>query len=272
MTPFNPLPPLPVQRPFRVGITSYVYPDEILPNVEALAGRVDDIELILFESGDASNLPSADVIARLAELGGQHNLTYSVHFPIDRALGSADPVERTAMRRQMEQIVRLTQPLPVSGYILHFEGITAEAVAARVQVWQRDIAVELRLFFAGADKPAPGKFCVENLNFPFSWCDPLLAEFGLSVCADVGHLWRYGVAVEDFFHAYLPRTRVVHLHGEREGRDHLPLTALEPERLDDVLRRLRAFSGVVTLEVFEYDAARLSVETLTSCLEKNAGN
>ena len=269
---YPPLPPLPARRPFRVGVTSYVYPDEILPNVEALAGRVDDIELILFESADASNLPSPEVIARLAELGQQHNLTYTVHFPIDRALGSPVAEERRLMRQQMETIVRLVQPLPVSGYILHFEGITADADAQRVANWQHDIAVELRQFFAAADRPAPEKFCVENLGFPFAWCDPLLAEFGLSVCADVGHLWRYGAAVDDFFRAYLPRIRVIHLHGERDGRDHLPLTALAPDRLDDLLRRLDGFSGVVTLEVFEYDAARLSVEKLTSCLEKNAGN
>ena len=36
---------------FRLGSTSYVYPDDILPNVQRLAqaGDVDDIELVLFE-------------------------------------------------------------------------------------------------------------------------------------------------------------------------------------------------------------------------------
>ena len=263
---YPPLPRLPVRRPFRVGVTSYVYPDEILPNVEALAGRVDDVELILFESSDASNLPAPEVIARLVELGRQHNLTYTVHFPMDRALGSADPAERAAMRRQMEQIVHLVKALPVAGYILHLEGIAADADMARVQAWQHDIATELRQLFAVPDIPAPDQFCAESLAFPFAWCDPLLDEFGLSVCMDVGHLWLAGASVPDFIRRYLSRTRIVHFHGERDGKDHQSLTVLTSERMQLCMQALRHFPGVVTLEVFEYDAARLSIERLTEWL------
>ncbi|MCU0508776.1 MAG: sugar phosphate isomerase/epimerase, partial [Anaerolineae bacterium] len=35
---------------FRVGTTSYIVPDNILPNVEYLAPLVDDVELVLFET------------------------------------------------------------------------------------------------------------------------------------------------------------------------------------------------------------------------------
>ncbi|MCX7010033.1 MAG: hypothetical protein NTY53_22795 [Kiritimatiellaeota bacterium] len=53
------LPTVPRQNSFRVGVTSYVYPADILPNVERLAGRVDDVELVLFES-EATAPNSAD--------------------------------------------------------------------------------------------------------------------------------------------------------------------------------------------------------------------
>jgi len=72
--------------PFRVGSTSYVYPDDILPNVRRLAadGDVDDIELILFEVDDgATNLPDLRTIDALCALAAQHRLTYSVHLPLD---------------------------------------------------------------------------------------------------------------------------------------------------------------------------------------------
>ncbi|TAN38092.1 MAG: sugar phosphate isomerase/epimerase [Verrucomicrobia bacterium] len=267
MTLFNPLPSLPNPRPFRVGVTSYIFPADILPNVEALSGNVDDVELLLFESENVSNLPSPEVFARLAELGRRNNMTYTVHLPFDRALGSPDTTERTAHRKQIERILRLTKELPVHGYILHLEGVKPGDSAERVQVWQRDVAVELRQLFAVPDMPAPDQFCVESLSYPFAWCDPLLDEFGLSVCMDVGHLWRYGASVPDFIQRYLPRTRVVHFHGERDGKDHQPLTALTPERMQLCLQALRYFPGVVTLEVFEYDAARLSLERLTEWLE-----
>ena len=271
MTLFSPLPPLPANRPFRVGVTSYIFPADILPNVEALAGGVDDIELLLFESDDVSNLPSSAVIEQLAELGRQHNMTYTVHLPFDRALGSPDAAERVAHRRQIERILRLTATLPVHGYILHLEGVKPGDSVERVQIWQRDVAVELRQLFAADAVPAPENFCVECLSYPFEWCDPLLDKFGLSVCMDVGHLWLYGASVPEFIHRYLPRTRVVHFHGERDGHDHLPLTVLTPERMQLCLRALRNFPGVVTLEVFEYDAARLSIERLTECLANAKG-
>ena len=43
--------------PFRLGTTSYIIPDDILPNVTMLAPSIDDIELILFESDEISNYP-----------------------------------------------------------------------------------------------------------------------------------------------------------------------------------------------------------------------
>jgi sugar phosphate isomerase/epimerase len=272
MSLFHPLPPLPAHRPFRVGVTSYIFPADILPNVEALAGSVDDIELLLFESADVSNLPTPAVITRLAELGRKNHMTYTVHLPFDRALGSPDATERAAHRRQIERILRLTHELPVHGYILHLEGVQPGDSAERVQIWRRDVAAELRQLFAAPAVPAPSQFCVESLSYPFAWCDPLLDEFGLSVCMDVGHLWLAGAAVPEFFRRYLPRMRVVHFHGERDGKDHLPLTALTPERMGLCVRALRRFPGVVTLEVFEYDAARLSIERLTECLANLKGD
>jgi sugar phosphate isomerase/epimerase len=198
-------------------------------------------------------------------------MTYTVHLPFDRALGSPNAAERTAHRRQIERILRLTATLPVHGYILHLEGVQPGDSAERVQVWQHDVATELRQLFAAPDVSAPDQFCVESLSYPFAWCDPLLDEFGLSVCMDVGHLWLAGDSVPDFIRRYLPRIRVVHFHGERGGKDHQPLTVLTPERMQLCMESFRNFPGVVTLEVFEYDAARLSIERLTECLANAKG-
>src|ERR1035437_7731078 len=55
---FPPLPQFSVPHSFRLGVPSYVYPADILPNVKALAPYVDDVELVLFES-------------RKPEVGGQ---------------------------------------------------------------------------------------------------------------------------------------------------------------------------------------------------------
>jgi hypothetical protein len=55
--------------PFRLGTTSYIIPDDILPNALYLAGKVRDIELILFEVDDGpNNLPSPEVIEELTQI------------------------------------------------------------------------------------------------------------------------------------------------------------------------------------------------------------
>ncbi len=43
--------------PFRLGTTSYIIPADLMTNVRLLSPLVDDIELVLFEADDESNLP-----------------------------------------------------------------------------------------------------------------------------------------------------------------------------------------------------------------------
>src|SRR5690348_8510054 len=75
--------------PFRLGTTSYIIPEEILPNAYYLAGKVRDIELILFEVDDGpNNLPSTDVVDELSQIARRSDLTYTVHLPLDLKLGN----------------------------------------------------------------------------------------------------------------------------------------------------------------------------------------
>ena len=77
--------------PFRLGTTSYIIPDDILPNAHFLADKVQDIELVLFEVDDGpqstGNLPSPETVAQLAALAAAHGLTFTVHLPLDLRLG-----------------------------------------------------------------------------------------------------------------------------------------------------------------------------------------
>lgn len=276
---FPSLPKVPCPGSFRLGTPSYVYPADILPNVEALAPYVDDIELVLFESrspddrqrttddreqrteNNVSNIPSAATIARLAELAHQHDLTYTVHFPIDRNLGSPYAGERRALQEQMLAIMERTRPLTPFAYVLHLGGVARNSDRERVRTWQNDIAGLLPALIERAGNPA--LLCVENLDYPFAWCEPLLDTFGLGVCIDLGHLWIGGGNAEAHLQRNLSRTRVIHLHGVRDGRDHLALTALPPDRLRPLLNSIAKFTGVLTLEIFNYEAIRDSLAVLS---------
>ena len=72
--------------PFRIGTTSFVHPGSWVENVQQLAGRVADVEILFFES---DGLPEADEVQGLVEWKSRAELTYSLHTPLDASLASA---------------------------------------------------------------------------------------------------------------------------------------------------------------------------------------
>jgi len=245
------LPPLAGNYHFRLGIPSYVLPADILPNVKAFAPYVDDIELVLFESADKSNLPLPETVECLVNLANTHDLSYTVHFPIDRKLGSEFFAERTAMQESVLSIMRLMRPLKPFAWILHLEGLTVPAGSSQIELWQKRIAGLLPAIIDETGDPA--RVCVENLFYPFEWCVDLLESFGLGTCIDVGHLLLTGANVRSHLKRFLPRARVVHLHGMRGGKDHQALDLIPAEDMKQIMVDLADFKGVLTLELFNLD-------------------
>jgi len=98
--------------PFKIGTTSYIYPDHIIPNVKMLAPYLDEIELLLFES-NLDNLPTSQEINELALLAEQFDLTYNVHLPIDISLTDIDPIARSKSVNITFPVVKLKPPLMV---------------------------------------------------------------------------------------------------------------------------------------------------------------
>lgn len=268
-TDWTQLPSLPTGQPWRLGTTSYVYPADVLPNVERLAGYTQDIELILFQSPDAANLPSPEVIEKLDHLRRVHNFTFTIHFPIDRQLGHPDRQHRAELLAQIATIVKRVQPLDPFAYILHPEGIAPDAAPDAITAWQHHLADGVaRIVDLGV---APKRLAMENLKHPFDWCAPIVESAGLSVCIDIGHLWLNDTNAAAHLRRWLPRARVVHLHGERDGRDHISLAAADQERLALILQELKgppSFTGVVTLEVFSFADTASSIETLQRLIIK----
>jgi len=266
MTDFTPLPRVTQARTYRLGVTSYVYPADILTNVERVAPVVDDIEIVFFESHDASNFPSLDTIEKLRMIAARHDLTYTIHFPTDRALGSPDPAEREAFLASVLHIIELCRPLTPHGWILHVEGIRANADATRLRAWQRDTAPLLGIIAGMLDHPA--RLCLENIDYPFDWCEPLLNNlpFAPGVCLDLGHLWQANADWKAAVQRWLPRTRIVHLYGNDQTSRHYSLQRTPIPLVQEVLATLAGYTGVLTLETFGYDDTATSLHRLSECL------
>lgn len=99
-------------------------------------------------------------------------------------------------------------------------------------------------------------FCVESLSYPFSYIYPLVERYDLSITLDIGHIWLMGYPMQENLDLLLPRTRIAHLHGVHDGKDHLGLDKGDPAQISQFLS---AFSKqtkndnverVLTLEVF----------------------
>jgi len=254
-------------RPFRVGTTSYIVPDRLLPNVRFLAGRVEDIELLLFEmDGLDDALPTGEELDELQALAAAHGIGYTVHLPLDLRLG-AEGAHWSRNVTVARRVVEATRRLDPRAWVVHVEGDGDPPGPPR-----RGPAVRALEQIALAARD-PRLIAVENLegNRPDT-LDSLVNESGVSRCVDVGHLWLEGHAPAPFLEAVLDRTRVIHLHGVGD-RDHVSLAEQEVDEVVAVLEVLvrRAWGGVVTLEVFDRVALASSERALAEALFRVQG-
>ncbi len=264
MNEFPPLPLLARPQRFRLGLTSYVHPADLITNVRHLAPYTDDIEIVFFESHEFSNLPTPTEVEELRQLAEQHRLSYTIHFPIDKALGSADPAEREHYLTTALRIIELCRPLNPYGWILHLEGIDATASTARIETWRHDLLPLLRILQGLV--PDPTHICVENLGYPFSWCEPLLHELPFSVCLDLGHLLQMGYDWRSHVTQWLPRTRIIHLYGSNNTSRHYSLEMTPRPLVQEFLTAIKPYRHVLTLETFGFDDTSTSLTRLQQCL------
>ncbi len=243
-------------RAFRLGSTSYVYPDDILPNVRRLGPMMDDVELVLFEIPEASNLPDAATLDELERLADAHDLTYTVHLPLDLRVAASgrggccaqpDPSMATARR-----IIDLTRPLHPYAYVAHLDA-REPLESGAWDAWRDDCVAGLAELAAAAG--SANSICIENLErWPHREMLPILDRLPVGFCLDIGHLWLQGLDAAACIAELAPYTRVVHLHGI-DGRDHKSLRHTPRPQLCGALDALArsGFEGVLTLEVFSLE-------------------
>jgi len=250
--------------PFRLGTTSYIIPADILPNAHYLAGKVWDIELILFEVDNGpNNLPSTEVINEPSRIAQQHDLTYTVHLPLDLKLGE-DGSEQDQSLVKAKRVIDCTHGLNPWAYVLHLDGrsVRTSTDAGLVRRWQDQSVRALELVAAWTD--GAEKLAVENLEtYPLDFIQPVLDRIPVTRCVDIGHLWLDGHDPIPYLQAALARTRVIHIHGIAE-RDHRSLAFMPQEKVGQVWHELiRAnYKGVLTLEIFSEEDFISSLEVI----------
>jgi sugar phosphate isomerase/epimerase len=243
--------------PFRLGTTSYIIPEDILSNVRYLAGKVQDVELVLFElDGGPSNLPSPVQIAELGRIAAQQDLTYTVHLPLDLRMDEDGSPNHSSLEKA-RRVIGCTSALEPRAYVAHLDGravLPVNTTRNAVLRWQ-DQAVQV-LELVGEWVGDVQKIAVENLEgYPLDFHSAVLERVAASRTVDVGHLWLDGHAPLAYLRAALPRTSVIHIHGIFD-RDHSSLSHVPPGELGALLAELvhSNYTGILTIEVFsEHD-------------------
>ncbi|MFP4164115.1 MAG: cobamide remodeling phosphodiesterase CbiR [Chitinispirillaceae bacterium] len=251
--------------PFLLGTTSYIIPDDIIPNARFLAPLVDDIELVLFESPDISNIPSEDDVCTLAEIAGQNSSGYTVHLPIDRKAGSEKTSDRELFCDSAKRIIDRCTLLNPRAWVLHLEGIDASADISDVAAWRERCCKVIEKILSAVDDPST--VAVENLGYPWEWHKELVEKYRMSCCCDVGHLWLYAHHNwKEHLKTMLPGTKVIHLHGVKEKKDHISLEAGDMSRIQSFFNIIKSegYDGVITLEIFNESDFNGSVEVVES--------
>jgi len=250
--------------PFRLGTTSYIIPDDILPNARYLAGKVRDIELILFEVDNGpNNLPSPEVIGELSQIASQHDMTFTVHLPLDLKLGDDGSTQDQSLVKA-KRVIDCTRELNPWAYVLHLDGKAVRISTDKgvIKQWQDNSvrALEIVSGWAGGVE----KLAVENLEtYPLNFIQPVLDRIPVSRCVDIGHLWLDGHDPIPYLQAALPRARVIHIHGLAE-RDHRSLAFMPLEKVRAVWNELVRvqYAGVLTLEIFSEEDFNSSLEVI----------
>ena len=247
--------------PFRLGTTSFILRDDILPNVHFLKDKVDHVELLLFETDEQSDYPSPETIAELNTVAIGHDLTYTVHLPIGIKLGSPDETRRQKDVGSVLRAIDSTAPLNPLAWDLHLEENAGEPTNG---AWQAACLRSLNdLKAAGSD---PTRIGIETLDHGFEKTIPVLEESGFGVTLDIGHVWHCGFDEDHYLEHYLPRAVSFHMHGFNEERDHKSLHFIPRERIkrffDAVSARPDAARLPVSIEVFGEKHLTPSLEVL----------
>jgi sugar phosphate isomerase/epimerase len=260
--------------PFRLGTTSYIIPDDILPNVQYLAGKVQDVELVLFEVDDGpNNLPSREQITELVGIADDHDMTYTVHLPLDLRLADDGSSNHISLEKA-HRVINCTVDLDPWAYVLHLDGKSVRNGAPPVGTLQRwqDHAVR-SLEIVGRWAGGAEKLAVENLEgYPLNFYQPVLDKIKVSRAVDIGHLWLDNHDPIAYLKNALPRTRVIHIHGIAE-RDHKSLAHVPREKLRVVLNELirSDYRGVLTVEVFSENDFLTSSAAIETVMKEQEG-
>ncbi|MFT4302342.1 MAG: cobamide remodeling phosphodiesterase CbiR [Desulfovibrio sp.] len=246
----------------RIAAPSFVIPANVAQNAHFLSGKVDEVGLCLFEAQGCLDYGPADLPDALAALP----LRWHAHLPVDLpwptrlAAGNAHPAREAARLTLavLDRIRTLVPHMTLQAAVLH----PPEGSAA----FQRHLLTDFAKHWHGQPQPAP-PLLLENVAHSDVVClgDAFLADHGMSLCLDVGHLLGYGQSA--LLHSALPsQAAMLHWSAPGNSDQHLPLTAFTPTQRCTALHLMADAPPAAThmVEIFNWDGLAASLPVLAA--------
>ncbi len=236
---------------FKICTTSFIYPAGYVENVRRVGPFFDEIELLVFETPARKGDICRRDVEILKTFGKEFDFTYNVHLPYDISLCHSDTRKQKNAAKTLKSVMDLLSPLSPSSYTLHLPFIGNSQNKADIKNWREKTEKGLLMLLETGVEP--GIIAIENLDYPFEWIYPAIEKFNLSVCMDMGHLFLYGYDHKNFFDKYKDKILIIHLHGVKDGKDHLALDCLPKILQNDTVNILKKFEKTLSLEIFSYN-------------------
>jgi sugar phosphate isomerase/epimerase len=249
--------------PFKIGTTSFIFPDLYVPNVKMLGPFVDEIELLLFESAPAASLFSKSVISDLKQLSQDLEVSYNIHLPTDISISSLSPAGRDQAVSSLMRIIERIAPLAPVSYTLHVPYPGDQSNDDHLRNWQDVVYRNLAKIVRSGVRA--DKIAIETLDYPLETLAEIIYELQLSICLDAGHLMLHGYDIPYYFNKYGAKISIMHLHGIKNNRDHLSLDRLPADSMQSILKMLQTFTASLSLEVFSFKHLEKSLQFFEEC-------
>jgi len=201
---------------------SFIIPATRVENVRYLSEKVDEVQLLYFDSRHHFDIPEESEVKQLIA----EKMSYSIHMPTDIDLNTDSGWD------VMRKFYKLLEPLKPTRCVIHPEN--SEEFIRRALSFKGETGANI---------------IVENTTFYGSFFDEVTSA-GLKLCFDNAHAFHHGEDVLKFIDKYKSDIAEYHLQGHHDGKDHKSLSFLDKGVLEYIAKCAKLNDSVINIEVF----------------------
>lgn len=250
-----------------LGTTSYIYPVEennFIYNVETLSKEFPYIQLLCFGKNYIDEIIGEPNLIKLKQISVKTGLKYILHLPLDLNLLDSSLKERQDSLDLVKQIIEETKKhIDIEYYIMHMDRcIDFSYPEIELNTKYKDIFSQNLEIMQEIMPTHMPKICLENTSYDLTFFADQILKTKLKTCLDIGHIYLSNDRIENFTNAFNDITKVIHLHGVNDEKDHLSLKEMPTKRLNETIAYLKdeAQEKITIIEVFNR-------ENLDGCLD-----